>query len=98
MCPCFAEMRCGHHRAKCAFDRPLRIGQEIRNTGQRLVLLGIQNVKNSSDQQGVASFLPVIPPFQRPFGIDQHVGDILHVTDFPLPSPHFQKRVVGCTL
>jgi len=53
---------------------------------------------NSSDQQCVAGFLPVVSSFQRPFGIDQHVGDILHVTDFPLPSPHFQKGVVSRTL
>jgi hypothetical protein len=37
----------------------------------------------------------MIAPFERPLGVDQHIGDVLDVADLPLPSPHFQKG--GCT-
>ena len=50
MGPGFTEMPRGHHRAKRGFDWPFRIGQETRNTGERLVLLRIEDVKDGSDQ------------------------------------------------
>jgi hypothetical protein len=33
--------------------------------------------------------------FQRPFEIDQDVGDVLHVAHFVVAAPHFEERIVG---
>src|SRR3546814_3532718 len=33
--------------------------------------------------------------FERPFGIDQEVGDVLDVADFVRPLPYLQQRVVA---
>jgi hypothetical protein len=32
------------------------------------------------------------------FGIDQHVGDVLDVADFPFAAAYFEQRVVGGAL
>ena len=97
MCPGLAKMRRRHHRAKRGLDRTFRVGQKAGDAGKRLVLLRVEDMKDGADQQGVAGLLPVVPPFQRALGIDQHVGDILDVADLPLPSAYFQERVVGRT-
>ena len=97
MCPGFAKMLRRHHCAKRGLDRTFRVGQKARDPGKRLVLLRIENVKDGSNEQGVAGLLPVVPPFQRPLGIDEHVGDILDVANLPFPSSYFQERIVGRT-
>ena len=63
-----------------------------------LSCLGIEDMKDRADQQRVAGLLPVIPPLQRPFRIDQHVGDVLHVADLPLAAADLEQRVVGGAL
>jgi hypothetical protein len=37
----------------------------------------------------------VIAPLQRAFGVDQDVGDVLHVPDLAHAAPHFEQWVVG---
>jgi hypothetical protein len=37
----------------------------------------------------------VVSSFEGAFGIDEHVGDILDVTDFPFAAPDLEQRVVG---
>jgi hypothetical protein len=93
----FAEVLRRHHRAKRGLDWTLRIGKETGNASERFVLLCIKDVKDGADQQCVAGLLPVVPPFERPFGVDQHVGHVLNVANLPFPSPHFQKGIVGRT-
>jgi hypothetical protein len=61
----------------------VRIGEERRDAGERLVLLGIENMEDRADQQGVAGLLPMVALFEAAFGIDQDVGDVLDVADFP---------------
>ena len=39
-----AEMRRSHHGGERRLDRPLRIGEEGGDAGERLVLLGIEDV------------------------------------------------------
>ena len=78
-----------------ALDRPLRIGQEGRDAGERLVLLGIENMQDGADQQRVAGLLPVVAAFQRAFGIDQDVGDVLDVAHLMLAAAHLEQRIVG---
>jgi len=90
-----AEMRSPHHRRKRRLDRPLRIGQERRDAGERLVLLGIEDVKDGADQKRVTGLLPVVPLFEAAFGIDEDVGDVLDVAHLPLATPHFEQRIVG---
>ena len=46
----------------------------------------------------MARLLPVVPFLQRAFGIDQHVGDVLDVADFPLAAADLEQRVVGGAL
>src|SRR6202158_3882750 len=43
----------------------------------------------------MAGLLPMVPAFERAFGIDEHVGDVLHVTHFPFAASYFKQRVVG---
>jgi hypothetical protein len=52
-------------------------------------------MQDGPDQQRVAGLLPVVSPFERAFRIDEHVGEIMHVTDFPFTSPDLDQRVVG---
>ena len=42
----------------------------------------------------MAGLLPVIAAFERPFGIDQHVGNVLDIADFGHAAPDFQQGVV----
>ena len=97
MCPGFAKVLRRHHCAKRGLDRTFRVGQKTCDAGKRLVLLRIEDVKDGSDQQGVTGLLPVVPPFQRSFGIDEHVGDILDVANLSFPLSYFQERIVGRT-
>ncbi len=90
-----AEMRRPHHGRERGLDWPLRIGQERRYAGERLVLLGIEDVKDGADQKRVAGFLPVVPLFEAAFGIDEDVGDVLNVAHLPLATPHFEQRIIG---
>ena len=46
----------------------------------------------------MAGLLPMVPPLQRAFGIDQHVGDVLDVADFPFAAAHLEQRIVGGAL
>jgi hypothetical protein len=48
-----AEMGGLHHRRQRRLDRPLRVGQEGGDAGQRLVLLGIEDMQDRADQQRV---------------------------------------------
>jgi hypothetical protein len=66
------------------------IGQVSGLTGnaatprQRLVVSGIQDMQDGADQKGVTGLFPMIPASRaRTFGIDQNIGDVLDVADFP---------------
>ena len=77
-----------HHRAQRRLDRPSRVGQEVGDAGERLVGFGIEDVQDRADKERVAGLLPVVASFQRAFGIDQDVGDILNVTDLAVAPAH----------
>ena len=89
------KMRRCHHRTKRRFDRAARIGEEVGDAGEGLVWLGVEHVENRADQERMAGFLPMVPPLQGSFRIDQHIGDILDVANLPLSATDFQQRVVG---
>ncbi len=93
-CGAPSEMRRAHHRVQRHLERPRRIGQEIRDTAQRLVGFGIEHMQDGADQERMARLLPVIAPLERAFGIDQDVRDVLHVAYFMRAAPHFEQRVV----
>ncbi len=90
-----AKVRRGHHRLQRRLDRPLRIGQKGGDAGERLIRLGIEDVQDRADQQGVGGLFPMVALVERAFRIDQNVGDVLHVTDFPFAAPHLQQRIIG---
>ncbi len=90
-----AEMRRRHHRRQRALDRAPRIGEEARNAGERLVLLGVEDVQDGADQQRVAGLLPMVSPLQRALRIDQDVGDVLDVADLAIAAADLEQRVVG---
>lgn len=90
-----SQVRGLHHRRKRRFYRALGIGEEGRDAGQRLVLLGVENMQDRADQQRVTGLLPMVPLLQAPFRIDENVGDVLHVANLPFAAADFQKRVVG---
>ena len=83
----FAQMRRIHHRPQCRFNRTARVGQEIGDTCQRLVFFGIENMQDRADQKAVAGLFPMVAPFERTFGIDKNVRDVLDVTNLVLALP-----------
>src|SRR3546814_17203926 len=52
------------------------------------------NVQNRTDEQRVAGFLPVISALERPFRIDENIGDILNVANLVLAATDLEQRVV----
>ena len=94
----FAQMRRRHHRAQRRLDRALGVGEEVGDAGERLVRLGVEDMQDRADQQRMAGFLPMVPPFQRALRIDQHVRDVLDVANLPFAAAHFEQRVVGGAL
>ncbi|MCY1169727.1 hypothetical protein D9M73_97760 [compost metagenome] len=93
-----AEMRRGHHRPKRLLDWSLRIGEEIGDAGERLVGFGVKDMQDRADQKRMAGLLPMVPAFQCPFGINQHVGDVLDISDFKLTAPDLEQRIVSAAL
>ena len=95
MRPLLAEMRRRHHGGQCRPDRPARIGQEGRDTGERLVILGVEHMEDRADQERMGCLFPMIALLQRTFRIDQYIGDVLNVPHLPLAFPHPEQRIVG---
>ena len=89
-----AEMVGRHHAPQRVGKRPLRIGQERCNTGQRLFLLGVEDMQDCADQKAVAGFFPVVAPLQRAFGIDKNIGNVLNVAHLIRPFTYLQQRIV----
>ena len=56
-------------------------------------VFGVEHVQDGADQQGVRGLLPVVAPLARAFGIDQDVGDVLHVAHLVRAAAHFEQRV-----
>ncbi|MNL05147.1 hypothetical protein D3C87_1257300 [compost metagenome] len=88
------QMPRGHHATQRDLEGTGRIGQEIGDAAQRLVLARIEHVQDGADQQRMAGLLPVVAALQGAFRVDQDVGDVLNVTDFVCTAPHFEQRVV----
>jgi hypothetical protein len=72
-----AEVVGSHHPAQRVREASLRIGEEGRDAGERLLFFGVKHMQDGADQQGVSGLLPMRPPLQRTFRIDQDVGDVL---------------------
>src|SRR3546814_20474065 len=83
-----------HHGAERMLEGPAWVGEEACDPGQRLLLLGVEDVQDGADEQAVAGLLPVVPPLQRPFGVDQDVADVLDVADL-VGSLRSEERRVG---
>ena len=93
---------CGPASPRCgvfiiaSVDSIGRFGSDRKAATPASVLsLGIEDVQDGADQQRVAGLLPVVPLFERPFGIDQDVGDVLNVADFPFAAADLEQRIVG---
>ena len=91
---CFAQVSRRHHPVQRDLERAGRIGQKIGDAAQRLVFASVEHMQDRAYQQRVRSFLPMVSALQRAFGIDQDVGDVLHVAYFVHAAPHFKQRVV----
>ena len=89
------QMRRGHHRLQRRLDRTLGIGEEGGDAGEGLVRLGVEDMQDGADQQRVAGLLPMVAALQGAFRIDQYVGDVLDVADFPFAAANLKQRVVG---
>ena len=90
-----SQMAGGLHPVERRLDLALGVRQKRRDTGEALFLLGVENMEDRADEQGVAGLLPVVSTLEASFGIDQHVGDILHVAHFPRAAPDFEERIIG---
>jgi hypothetical protein len=84
----------GHHAPERPGERALRIEREGGDPRQRLLLLGIEDVKDDADEQRMAGLLPMIAPLQRAFWIDEDVGDVLNVAHLVLAAAGLQERIV----
>jgi hypothetical protein len=93
--PAFTEMRRRHHCPERGLDRSLRIREKAGNTRERFVRLGVKDVEDRADQQGVTGFLPMVPPFQRSLRVNQNIGDVLDVTHLPFAAANFEQRIVS---
>ena len=90
-----AEMIGRHHPAQRVREGTLRIGEEGRDTRERLLFLRVEDMQDGADEQRVAGLLPMVAAFERAFGIDQDVGDVLDVADLVRALPHLEQRVVA---
>ncbi len=90
-----SKMPRGHHPMQRQLERASRVTEEVRHAAQRLVLSRVEHMQDRADQQRMTGLLPVVALLQRPFGIDQDIGDVLHVAHLVRAAPHFQQRVVG---
>src|SRR5258708_15006954 len=87
-----------HHGPERGLDRSLWIGEEAGNARQRLVRLGIKDMKDGADEQSMAGFLPMVATFERPFRVHQHIGDVLDIAHLPFSATNLKQRVVRCRL
>ena len=83
------------HDLERAQDRTRGIGQEGGDPGQGLFLLGVEHVQDGTGQQGVGRLVPMITQLLGTFRIDQDIGDVLDVADFPFAAADLEQRVVG---
>ena len=88
-----AEVVGRHHHPQRAVDGARRVGQETRDTGERLLLLGVEHVQDGANQQPIGGLLPVVADLAGTLGIDQDVGDVLHVPDLVRALAHLQQRI-----
>ena len=84
-----------HHRAKRGDERAVGVGQEGCDPGERLLLLCVEDMEDGAHEQRMARLLPVATALERPFGIDQDIGDVLHVADFLVAAANLEQRVVA---
>ena len=84
-----AQMRRRHYRFQGGLNRAPGVGQEGGDARESLVRFGVEHMKDGTDQQRMAGLLPVVPAFERAFGIDQDVSDILDVANLPFSPSHF---------
>ncbi len=75
MRPGLAETARSHHGIQRRFDGATRIGEESRDPGEGLVLLGVKDMQDRADQQRMGGLFPMVALFERAFGIDQHICD-----------------------
>ena len=83
------EVLCGHHPVQGQLEGAGRIGEEIGDAAQRLVLARVEHMQDGPDQQRVRSLLPMVALLKRAFWIDQNVGYVLYVTHFMCAAPNF---------
>ncbi|OCC24607.1 hypothetical protein MB02_03720 [Croceicoccus estronivorus] len=54
-------------------------GDGVGHPRERLILLGIKDMEDRADQHRMRGLLPMVAPLEHAFGVDQDVGDILHI-------------------
>src|SRR3546814_1129560 len=86
-----AQVRRRHHRAERLLDRSPRVRQEPGDASERLVLFGVEHVEDCAHQQRMTGLFPMIALLEASFGIDQHIGDILHVAHLPFALTDFER-------
>jgi hypothetical protein len=90
-----AQVRRRHHGPERGLNRPAGVGEKIRNTSQRLVSLGVEDVEDGADQDRVTGLLPMVPALQGAFGIDQDVRHILDVPNLGVATTDLEQWIVG---
>jgi hypothetical protein len=93
-----AQMIGVQHAPQRCLEGLVRIGQQSGDAGERLVGLGVEDMKDGADQERMGGALPVIALLARAFGIDQDVGDVLDIAHLVRALPHLEQRVVARSL
>ena len=63
------------------------------DAGQRLVLLGVEDVEDGADEERARGRLPVVALLALALGVDEDVGDVLHVADLAVAAADLEQRV-----
>ena len=87
-----------HHPLERCDERAIGIGKEGRYACERLLLFRVEHVQDRPDQKRMAGLFPMVALVERALGIDQDVGDVLDVADFPFSPANLEQGVVGCRL
>ena len=80
----------GHHPSERRHEAALWVGEEGCYARERFLLFGVEDMENRADKERMTGLFPMVAPFERAFGIDEDIGDVLDVADLMRAAPHLE--------
>ncbi len=84
---------CPEHDRQRRAECPVGIGKEARYARQRLLALGIKDVQDHADEQGVRLVDPVPEISELALRVHENIGNVLDVAHFAMPLTHFHQGI-----